>query len=62
MKLTTMLQNVVSDHGDRIALVTPSERVTYAQLDDRARRAAAVLAAHQVLSLIHISEPTRPAA
>lgn len=48
MKLTTMLQNVVSDHGDRIALVTPSERVTYAQLDDRARRAAAVLAAHQV--------------
>ena len=43
-----MLQNVVSDHGDRIALVTPSERVTYAQLDDRARRAAAVLAAHQV--------------
>lgn len=48
MKLTTMLQNVVSDHGDRIALVTPTERVTYAQLDDRARRAAAVLAAHQV--------------
>lgn len=48
MKLTTMLQNVVSDHGDRIALVTPSERVTYAQLDDRARRAAAMLAAHQV--------------
>lgn len=48
MKLTTMLQNVVSDHGDRIALVTPTERVTYSQLDDRARRAAAVLAAHQV--------------
>ena len=58
MYMTQGLRRAAKINPGKIALISEKRTFTWAEFQDRVARLAGAL--HGLLSLIHISEPTRP--